>query len=94
MEVLKLEVLREATKCSYCGFCEWVCPTLRGNRILGPRGRVTVASLMLREGLESKAGVDSVFSCLLCGACLTQCPAGVDIVKIVRLMRSYILLLH
>ncbi len=63
-------------------------------RAYGPRGRVTIAHVMLREGLESDIGYKAIFTCLLCSACNTQCPAGVDIVEVIRGIRSYILSLR
>ncbi|AMD30488.1 MAG: (Fe-S)-binding protein [Acidilobus sp.] len=87
------ELLREAQKCVYCGFCESVCPTMPfgPHRGYGPRGRVTV----LRELLEgtvklSDEVISSFYSCLLCNACSTVCPARI---RVGDLMRSARLLL-
>jgi len=92
-DTLRSSIIKIASTCSYCGFCEWVCPTLQVMRlrIFGPRGRVTVASVVLREGIISRAGYEAIFTCLLCGACNTQCPAGVDVVEVVKNIRSYLL---
>ncbi len=89
---IRLQILRELSKCSFCGLCEWVCPVLRIQikRNYGPRGRVNSILFQLREGLWTKAGEEGIFTCLLCGACSTQCPAGVDIENSVRLFRYYL----
>lgn len=91
--LIRRKILGELLKCSYCGLCEWVCPTLEANenkREYGPRGRVNVIVFALREGLWEASVIDSIYSCLLCRACTTQCPAGIDIAEYVRLFRYYI----
>jgi Fe-S oxidoreductase len=87
-------ILREAEKCMYCGFCEAVCPTqpYGGHRGYGPRGRITLAKLVLEGSVEQTKNIlDSLFTCTLCGACILKCPAGIDIVEIIRYTRSLIL---
>jgi len=85
------ELIAEASKCVYCGFCEPLCPTLRpgGHRGYGPRGRVNIA-LMLVNGYKGSEVYSSLYTCLLCAACNTACPAKIDIVKVVRLARVII----
>ncbi|MGY0287456.1 MAG: 4Fe-4S dicluster domain-containing protein [Candidatus Methanodesulfokora washburnensis] len=92
-EELRKEILRDVSKCSFCGFCEWVCPTLKvmNDRVYGARGRINTIMILLRDGERSRKGIDGIFSCLLCGACSTQCPAGIDIREDIRKFRSYIL---
>ena len=90
---IKLLLLKDILKCSYCGFCEWVCPTLNikeAKRIHSPRGRVNTIIFALRENLWTKAGLEGIYSCLLCQACSIQCPAGIDIERDIRLFRHYI----
>jgi len=94
-EEIRKEILKDLLRCSFCGFCEWVCPTLKvtNDRVYGARGRVTTIIIFLREGLKSKKGVDGIFSCLLCGSCNTQCLSGIDIKENIRKFRSYILMM-
>ena len=90
---IRKKILGELLKCSYCGLCEWVCPTLQANdnnREYGPRGRVNIIIFTLREGMWEASILDSIYSCLLCRACTTQCPAGIDIAENVRLFRYYV----
>ncbi|MEM3715167.1 MAG: (Fe-S)-binding protein [Thermoprotei archaeon] len=95
LEEVKLEkemFMKELLKCSFCGFCEWVCPTLKVNesRLYGPRGRVNIIIFALKNNIWTAPGLDSIFSCLLCGACNTQCPAGIKIDKFIRSFRYYL----
>ncbi|MGC9209893.1 MAG: 4Fe-4S dicluster domain-containing protein [Acidilobus sp.] len=89
---LRDAILGEADKCVYCGFCESVCPTVvfGPHRGYGPRGRVTIIRNILRsEATLSDEAVSSLYSCLLCNACSTVCPARIrvgDLVRDVRIM--------
>ncbi|MET1127863.1 MAG: (Fe-S)-binding protein [Thermoproteota archaeon] len=80
----------ETSKCAYCGFCEPLCPTLSfgPHRGYGPRGRVNVVRYALEEGLLTKEALSSLYSCILCAACVKGCPAGIDIPGVVRAARS------
>jgi glycolate oxidase iron-sulfur subunit len=96
MAIAKVEerILRDTLKCSFCGMCEWVCPTLKimdNHRLYGPRGRVNSIVFLIKNGIWSMKGTDSIFTCLLCGACSTQCPAGVDLKEDIRMFRYYLL---
>jgi len=87
---LKQELLDELLKCSFCGLCEWVCPTLSvlNHRLYGPRGRVEIIVYSIQNGVINKEIVESVYTCLLCKACNTQCPAGIDIAGSIRRFRT------
>ncbi|BAN89844.1 (Fe-S)-binding protein [Aeropyrum camini] len=88
-----LEFLKvETSKCIYCGFCEPVCPTLPfgKHRGYGPRGRVFSARLVALDGKATEGDLESLYSCLLCGACMEVCPARIDIVSVVRAARALI----
>jgi len=85
------QLLREAQRCLYCGFCEPSCPTLRHgpHRGYGPRGRVTLIRLLLEGRLEATPGmVESLYTCLLCRRCEQSCPSGVPVAALVRGARS------
>jgi len=90
---LRTKILEEIARCAYCGFCEWVCPTLNicdVRRNYGPRGRVNAIFLALKDGLWTSETLKGIYSCLLCGTCSTQCPASIDIPKVVRMFRNYL----
>ena len=90
---IKKALLTNLLKCSYCGFCEWVCPILKVKnnlRLYGPRGRVNAIIYALKKGTWSELGIDSIYTCLLCGSCTTQCPAGIGIERYIRAFRYYL----
>lgn len=94
------EILSQVRKCQFCGFCDSVCPTYDVIRMrhYGSRGRINLILYLLEEskGIPpvdalSKEVVDGIFTCLHCGACNTQCPAGIDIADVILSFRSLIL---
>lgn len=90
---IRVAILNDLLKCSYCGFCEWVCPVLNvknGFRPYGPRGRVSLMFTVLRENIWSDIVLDSIYTCLLCKACTYECPAGIEIERDIRLFRYLI----
>ena len=92
---LRSRILSESMKCSYCGFCEWVCPTLEYSdrlRLYGPRGRIGAINIYLLHGLWSREGYKGIYTCLLCDACSTQCPSSIRISDVIRMFRRYLLL--
>jgi glycolate oxidase iron-sulfur subunit len=67
--------------CVHCGFCLPTCPTylVLGNEMDSPRGRL----YLMRAAAEGRVGISDTFVkhmnlCLVCRACETACPSGVD----------------
>ncbi|MBI2884313.1 MAG: 4Fe-4S dicluster domain-containing protein [Candidatus Methylomirabilis oxyfera] len=67
--------------CIHCGFCLPTCPTylVLGNEMDSPRGRL----YLIRTASEGKIDASDSFAkhmdlCLLCRACETACPSGVQ----------------
>jgi Fe-S oxidoreductase len=90
LEHVRERLIGETLKCAYCGFCDPACPTtgLGLHRGYTPRGRVRLAQLLAEGKVEPRGEVlASIYTCTLCGACLASCPAGIDIVEVVRLAR-------
>ena len=84
---------QEVSKCVYCGFCEAVCPTLHagGHRGYGPRGRINIIKKIVRDGEEpTPEALNSLYTCLLCGACDLQCPVGIRIAQAIREARPLV----
>ncbi len=67
--------------CVHCGFCLPTCPTylVLGNEMDSPRGRL----YLMRAAAEGRVGISETFVkhmnlCLVCRACETACPSGVE----------------
>jgi glycolate oxidase iron-sulfur subunit len=89
----KKDIWDEVRRCSSCGFCEWVCPTLEEQKLryYGPRGRINIILFLLRDAIWTRKGLESIFSCLVCDICTTQCPAGIHIAEVIKKSRYYII---
>lgn len=84
------EVLKEALKCSGCGFCLSVCPVYLASGIetISSRGRMDVLRGLLLGELEASPRINEVLStCLMCRSCEGSCPPGVKSQKIVLELR-------
>lgn len=80
------EVLREAIKCSGCGFCLSVCPVYQavGIETLSSRGRMDTIRGMLLGQLKPTARMEQILSsCLMCQACEASCPPGAVAHKVI-----------
>lgn len=82
-------IKREVSKCVFCGFCEYECPTLdiERDRGYGPRGRIRVANIYVNAGIYSPKTLEYIYTCVLCSACVQSCPARIDIPGVVVSMR-------
>jgi glycolate oxidase iron-sulfur subunit len=82
---------QRALDCVHCGLCLPVCPTYRltGRESASPRGRVYLmrafAEGRMEESAESIAEIDR---CLVCRACETVCPSGVQFGEMMELTRD------
>jgi len=81
----------EASKCQFCGFCEYACPTYKAMRMrhFGPRGRVNLIKNF--DGKLSEEAYAGVMTCLTCGACDPQCPAGIRITELIKAFKAYLI---
>ncbi len=66
--------------CVHCGFCTATCPTyqLLGDESDGPRGRIYLIRELLEKGTATVKSRTHLDRCLLCRACETTCPSGVQ----------------
>ena len=67
-------------KCVHCGFCTATCPTyqLLGDESDSPRGRIYLIKQLLEKGRATQQTRVHLDRCLLCRACETTCPSGVE----------------
>jgi glycolate oxidase iron-sulfur subunit len=70
----------EVTRCSKCGFCQPFCPIYRttGNEASVARGHNAHVRLLIEGRLDLSTDLkDPLFECLLCRACVANCPPAV-----------------
>lgn len=70
------------SRCVRCGSCKALCPTytVDSTEGMGPRGRVSLLKDYMEGQLNLSRKLDyRLFSCMLCGACNTLCPLGINI---------------
>jgi FAD/FMN-containing dehydrogenase/Fe-S oxidoreductase len=90
-----LEVIDEANHCNGCGSCrteapsQRMCPIFRATNLeaASPRAKANLLRLVLRDGADSKAfssddARDIADLCVNCKMCKSECPAHVNIPKL------------
>ena len=82
--VVANEILR---RCVHCGFCNATCPTyqLLGDELDGPRGRIYLIKQVLEGGEVTTALQSHLDRCLICKACETTCPSGVEYSRLLEI---------
>jgi glycolate oxidase iron-sulfur subunit len=79
------QVMKEALKCSGCGFCLSACPVYRvlGVETFSSRGRMDTIRGMLLGELKLTPRMEEILStCLMCQACEAACPPGASAHKV------------
>lgn len=95
-DILSTEAGREAEailrNCVHCGFCTATCPTYQilGSELDGPRGRIYLVKQMLEGAAPTEAVQLHLDRCLLCRACETTCPSGVDYSRLLEFGRHHL----
>jgi glycolate oxidase iron-sulfur subunit len=95
-DILSTEAGREAEailrNCVHCGFCTATCPTYQilGSELDGPRGRIYLVKQMLEGAAPTDAVQLHLDRCLLCRACETTCPSGVDYSRLLEFGRQHL----
>ena len=84
---------KEAIKCIRCGACQNVCPIfneLRSEATVA-RGKVCLIRTAIKDEIEITDKFAQLISqCLLCKACVVNCPSGVQTDKLVEIARNEI----
>ena len=85
--------LAELYQCVHCGLCLNQCPTYRATRLEpeSPRGRIHLVKAAADGRIElSERFKEHIYLCLLCRACESACPSGVQYGRIAETAREHI----
>src|SRR4051794_16087411 len=85
--------LPELYQCVHCGLCLNACPTYRALRIESesPRGRIHLVRAAAEGRIELNQGfADHLNLCLMCRACESACPSGVQYGRIAEAARAIV----
>ncbi len=83
--------LPELYQCVHCGLCLNQCPTYRALRLEpeSPRGRIHLVKAAAEGRIElNERFKEHLYLCLLCRACETACPSGVQYGRIAETARA------
>jgi heterodisulfide reductase subunit C len=69
--------------CNQCGRCSAGCPVAAAMDIL-PNQAIRLAQLGMEQVLES----DTIWICASCLTCVTRCPKGVDLPRLMEALRQ------
>lgn len=78
----KFRLEEELTKCMKCGFCRAVCPVFSEFKIepYAPRGRLQLIKNLRKGAIHFSPKLHGpLFRCLICKACVEECPSGVEL---------------
>ncbi len=81
----------ELYQCVHCGLCLNQCPTYRALRLEpeSPRGRIHLVKAAAEGRIElNERFKEHLYLCLLCRACETACPSGVQYSHIAETARA------
>jgi glycolate oxidase iron-sulfur subunit len=85
--------LPELYNCVHCGLCLNQCPTYRALRLEpeSPRGRIHLVKAAAEGRIKlNERFKDHMYLCLLCRACETACPSGVQYGRIAETAREHL----
>lgn len=92
-DALDPPAMDKLSDCVHCGFCLPTCPTyvVLGNEMDSPRGRI----YLMRSATEGRASISESFVkhmnlCLVCRACETACPSGVQYGHLIEAARGQV----
>ncbi|MDZ7760382.1 MAG: (Fe-S)-binding protein [Desulfovermiculus sp.] len=81
----------EVDQCGKCGLCLALCPVYQVTReeTVSPRAKVQLIKHFARQDIQASPYLrDLVSKCLMCGACSSFCPSGVEHSGLFMRMRS------
>jgi glycolate oxidase iron-sulfur subunit len=85
------KILDDTEQCMKCGFCSFVCPVYKEERIESgvARGKNELVKALLNGDLDLNRDLaDRLYKCTACMACTESCPAKAPIPRIVLAARA------
>ena len=85
-----LPAIPEVETCIHCGLCLNQCPTYRVTHLEAesPRGRIYLVKAAVEGRVDLPSVEDHLYLCLMCRACETACPSGVQYGRIAEAARE------
>jgi len=85
-----LPSIPEIETCIHCGLCLNQCPTYRVTHLEAesPRGRIYLVKAAAEGRVDLPGIEDHLYLCLMCRACETACPSGVQFGRIAEAARE------
>lgn len=85
-----LPLIPEIETCIHCGLCLNQCPTYRVTHLEAesPRGRIYLVKAAVEGRIDLPSVEDHLYLCLMCRACETACPSGVQYGRIAEAARE------
>ncbi|MBI5588861.1 MAG: 4Fe-4S dicluster domain-containing protein [Deltaproteobacteria bacterium] len=80
--------------CLWCGRCHEVCPAAQTGKPLSPKGVITTLAQVLTtadrqdDSLADAVGVEAIFCCTTCAACMEACPVCINQPKSILKLRQ------
>jgi Fe-S oxidoreductase len=80
----------QVLRCSSCGFCQAHCPVF--GLTLRPAYNARGKMLILKEVMDGSIPlndelIETLFQCTTCANCSTNCPSGVEVPEIIKVVR-------